>query len=223
MKFTEIEFAGNDVGTSEVEALLARAKQDVPLLAAEHGKAQASYAKAEAERMRIEKLRGAAQSKAKVLFEKQKEAKRRSLESHTNETEDGPSWKAYRDARDERDKVLSQLSFLTSFSLEDATRACLVAEAVERSAHADHLEGIAVAKRLGLMSLAAAALAEDPGATISLADQNDERGPASMSVKLSREVTRIRTVEIPVLEAKIRDHDRRVKSEQTLVGDQLFA
>lgn len=224
MTFENIAKVDNNVGTDEIEKLLKQAKADVPTREAEHRKTEGALARAESERMRIEKLRGTAQATAKRLFEKQRAEKRRHFESMTNEVTDEKSWTEYLDTKSARQKVLDQLSYLTSWSIEDALRACIVAEISERSAYADYLESVAVTKRLSLQVLSVAALAADEGAVISLQDQTDpERGPSSASTKLAKEVTRLRTVDIKQLELRLRDHDRRVEHERGLVGDQVFA
>lgn len=223
MTFKQIENTGQARGSQEISDLLEQARKDVPEAEAAWKQAEGAMAKAETERTRLERLRGQAQQQAKLLFERQRAAKRRALESHANETADDAAHAQYVAAKKERQNWLDRLSFLTSWSLETATRACLVTQLEERRRYAEFLEATAVSKRLGLMRLAATALAEDPGAQISLQDEDDERGRKSLSTRLAIEVKHILDTDVPRLELEIRDHDRRVAAEQTLVGEQLWA
>jgi len=218
MRITELEH-------EEVLANLARSAQraaaDLAALSAAETTAGEELANAVAEVERCRRVIGALNCKIATLNERVRSSKIKALTSAAMELADSTLFPAYRKAKMERDEAVDALSFVSSFTFEDALRAEIVATIVQLTAQADLLDGQVTAQRLKIAEMMLAAQEYDPGAALTF---TTDRGEAtSWSAQTLDRVKELRSLIIPGKERELTEHSERVQRERDIVAPRLFS
>lgn len=214
MQLSELE---STAVLENLPAALERAARDMPEAERKFKAAEANLAKAESERQRGQKVFGSLNAKIALLWDRQKAAKLRAMQSSVMELDDLRAWKDYEQLKSERLRVIDCFHFVSLFTMEDANRNYILAELAEREAYADWIESRITAQRLALASAASAAMEFDPGARISFTDRDGAAASWSEAERLK--IADIRGGVCPELRSRLADHDRRVNEQRALAGN----
>jgi hypothetical protein len=195
---------------------LERAESDLPKLRAALNAAEAEYISAKGEVDRLSRKQADLNRQAKALREACKKYKSAAMEAEAmdREAEAKKAWSEFGSVRVAYQRCCDSLAYLVSWVAEDANLRLLEAELAERIAQANLLDGKACTLRCRLLATAALACANDPGSGISV--------QGSQSQGLLQQAGRIRTEQLPKIEAQIKQHKARVSAERNDVSARLF-